>query len=132
MLFDVQAALAEILSSPVATPATYATPASNLHCLSRMSRVSQPHYFKNAHSSDVPPSPPPPPSAPVHSGDEAETFREGQDLFGRPRTWTGRIVNLDEWLMLSAWDRHGPGGRIYCGLCCRWCDFCEHTYSASK
>lgn len=36
------------------------------------------------------------------------------------RTWTGRVVSLDEWHQLSAWDRHGPAGRPFCGLCWGW------------
>ena len=37
-----------------------------------------------------------------------------------PRTWTGRVVSLDEWCRLSDWDRHGPDGRVWCGLCRHW------------
>lgn len=37
-----------------------------------------------------------------------------------PRTWTGRIVSLDAWRRLSDWERHGPNGRHWCGLCREW------------
>lgn len=36
------------------------------------------------------------------------------------RTWTGRIVNMDDWRSLSEWERHGPGERMYCGICLAW------------
>lgn len=37
-----------------------------------------------------------------------------------PRTWTGRIVSLSDWRALSDWERHGPNGRLWCGLCRVW------------
>lgn len=37
-----------------------------------------------------------------------------------PRTWTGRVVSLDQWRRMSEWERHGPNGRIFCGLCWGW------------
>lgn len=48
----------------------------------------------------------------------------------RPLTWTGRVVSLDEWRKLSAWDRHGPDGRMFCGACREWvipggCPHCD-------
>ena len=39
---------------------------------------------------------------------------------GRPMTWTGRVVSLDAWRRLSAWERHGPDGRLFCGICRAW------------
>ena len=39
---------------------------------------------------------------------------------GQPLTWTGRVVRLDEWRSLSAWDHHGPDGRLFCGHCRAW------------
>lgn len=41
-------------------------------------------------------------------------------ITGRPLTWTGRIVTMDEWRRLSDWDRHGPDGRLFCGICREW------------
>jgi hypothetical protein len=41
-------------------------------------------------------------------------------ITGRPKTWTGRVVSLDEWRKLSAWDRHGPDERLFCGICQEW------------
>lgn len=49
------------------------------------------------------------------------TFPHGVcDFTGRPRTWTGKVVVLDEWRRLSDWEREGPAGRLWCGLCCAW------------
>lgn len=39
---------------------------------------------------------------------------------GRMRTWTGRVVSIDTWHHLSAWDRHGPNGRHWNGLTRSW------------
>ena len=37
-----------------------------------------------------------------------------------PRTWTGRSVSPEEWATLSDWDRRGPDGRLWCGVCRVW------------
>lgn len=39
---------------------------------------------------------------------------------GRVRTWTGRVVSIEAWRRLSAWDRHGPNGRRWNGLTRSW------------
>lgn len=39
---------------------------------------------------------------------------------GRLTTWTGRVVSLDEWRGLTAWQRHGPDGRYWCGFSREW------------
>lgn len=62
----------------------------------------------------------PPPSAPAPSRDEDDMFRHGRSVAGNPVTWTGRVVRLDDWRQLSAWDRHGPDGRHFCGICRAW------------
>ncbi len=49
-------------------------------------------------------------------------FPQGQSAPDQPRTWTGRIVSLDEWRGMSAWERHGPNGRVFCGITRRWID----------
>lgn len=69
------------------------------------------------------------PSAPMPSQSD-EPFRHGASVTGMPRTWTGRVVSLDEWRGLSKWDRHGPDGRMFCGACREWvmpgdCPHCE-------
>lgn len=61
------------------------------------------------------------PSAPAASRQIADASPHGIcALTGEPRTWTGRIVSLDAWRKLSDWDRHGPAGRLHCGICKAW------------
>ena len=61
------------------------------------------------------------PAAPAPSRpDDGDPFWHGASVAGLPRTWTGRIVSLDEWRRLAAWDRHGPDGRSFCGACHAW------------
>lgn len=101
MLFDVQTALAEILSTPAATAATIASPPPKIASVSLKSRVSQSQPAENVE-------------------DDGDTFRHGRAYGPRAKTWTGRVVNLEEWRNLSAWDRHGPDGRLWCGICQSW------------
>jgi hypothetical protein len=44
----------------------------------------------------------------------------GTSLDGRPRTWTGRVVSLAVWRMLTEWERHGPKGQHWNGLTRQW------------
>ena len=37
-----------------------------------------------------------------------------------PRTWTGRVVSLDEWRELTGCERHGPSGRHWNAATRRW------------
>jgi hypothetical protein len=50
----------------------------------------------------------------------AETFRHGVSVSGNPKTWTGRIVSLDDWGRLSEWEKHGPNGRHWNGKTKQW------------
>lgn len=118
MLFDVQAALSEILGE---TPA---------HCDSRdscdfsgpesqQSRESQSQPAEIAEPAKVLPFQPQP-SAPPPS-QHAEAFPHGLcPTTGKPRTWTGKIVSLDDWRRLSDWERHGSTGMMFCGICRAW------------
>lgn len=116
MLFDVQAALAEILAAPRCDIRDKYPGNARASQASRLSQ-SQPAE---------PPAPatvlpfPPPPGVLAPSRDEGGPFRHGASPSGSPRTWTGRIVRLDEWRSLSAWDRYGPDGRLFCSLCRAW------------
>lgn len=124
MLFDVQAALAEILSE---------APPHRDSCDSRdssppESRESQSQPRRSAKLPEVLPFAPPPSAEPskgvvtnpIPSRDEGDAFRHGRSETGGPLTWTGRVVSLDEWRKLSAWERHGPDGRLFCGICQQW------------
>lgn len=39
-----------------------------------------------------------------------ESFPHGLSAGGRPKTWTGRIVSLDEWRNLTEGEKHGQDG----------------------
>lgn len=51
---------------------------------------------------------------------EPEAFPHGVSINGMPRTWTGRVVSLEEWQRLSDWDRHGSTGKVWNGLTRNW------------
>ena len=128
MLFDVRAALAEVLqhAPPVATPATNrAGPGP----VSQLSRVSQGHpvekeadpFPNDGKESTFRPSAPHPEITLTSPGPvEAIRFPYGTAPNGNPRTWTGRIVSLDDWRSLSEWDRHGSAGKMWNALSGCW------------
>ena len=68
------------------------------------------------------------PSSSPPSRVDGDVFRHGRSVTGQPRLWTGRIVSLDEWHKLTAWELHGPDGRMFCGACRVWVlpDACPH------
>lgn len=47
-------------------------------------------------------------------------MKHGYAVNGHPKTWTGKVVSLDAWRHLSEWERHGPDGRLWCGITKRW------------
>lgn len=117
MLFDVQSALAEIMG---ASPATTATPATNGPNVASAEGVA-------AQRPEIPPSANVLPFAAQPSAlapkklDQERTLLHGvSDFSDRPRTWTGKVVALDEWRRLSDWEREGPAGRLWSGLCRAW------------
>jgi hypothetical protein len=131
MLFDVQAELAEVLqqAAPLATPATLATNRAGPGPVSQLSRVSQGHpagkeadpFRDDGKESTLSLSAPHPEIAltsPDPTG--AARFPYGIAPYGNPRTWTGRIVSLDDWRSLSEWDRHGSTGKLWSALSGRW------------
>ena len=113
MLFDVQAALAEILSGPLATSATQ----NPKHApVSRVSQRPKPEHPPPADVLIFPPQP----SAPAPSRPVDDPFRHGQSVTGSPRTWTGRVVSLADWAKLSDWEKHGSTGKLWNGLTHQW------------
>lgn len=118
MLFDVQAALAEILNEPPARcdsrdSCDFTRPES------QQSRESQSQPAEIAAPAKVLPFAAP--STPAQSRQDGEPFSHGHcRITGRPRTWTGRVVSLDEWRRLSAWDRHGSTGQLWNGITRQW------------
>lgn len=117
MLFDVQAALAEILSEP--PPATVATPATNRANVAKVASVAGATAPKQTPADVL--AFIAQPSAPKPSRHDAENLPNGRCRHtGRPRTWTGKVVALEDWRGLSIWDRNGPAGRLFCGVCRDW------------
>ncbi len=62
-----------------------------------------------------------------HTGQETKShprapddFKHGFALNGYPKTWTGKVVSLEDWRRLSPWERHGPDGRLWNGKTQRW------------
>ena len=55
-------------------------------------------------------------------GQTPETFPYGTacDMGDTPRTWTGRVVSLDEWRRLTEWEEDGPNGRHWNGITKQW------------
>lgn len=97
MLFDVQAALSDILAS---APATIATPATKTDQVAKVADVA-------AGPCEV--------SAAATPG--ADAFPHGFAAGGFPRTWTGRVVSLAEYRTLDEWEKHGLAGKWWCGKC---------------
>jgi len=59
-------------------------------------------------------------SAPEPIRPAPEVFPYGLGTNGTPRTWTGRVVALDEWRRLSDWERNGSTGKLGNGLTQQW------------
>lgn len=116
MLFDVQSALAEILGTNPATTATTATIGPDVAGVAgvaaQRTQIHPPaQVLPFAEKASVP----------AWTPDNSEVFpHDVCAITGSPRTWTGKVVVLDEWRRLSEWDRKGPAGRLFCGLCREW------------
>ncbi|WP_133176027.1 hypothetical protein [Yoonia sediminilitoris] len=57
---------------------------------------------------------------------DRSAMRHGFAISGHPKTWTGQIVSLDEWRKLTAWQKHGADGQLWCGVCKSWVHQCDH------
>jgi hypothetical protein len=114
MWLDVRAKLAEIQASPPATTATTATTvtkwAEPVPRVAEVAEVAGPLPLKPKKTFAPQPN----------DGDAQDMWRHGASVTGSPRTWTGRIVSLDAWRTLTEWEKHGPNGRHWCGLCRGW------------
>ncbi len=49
-----------------------------------------------------------------------QEFRHGFTASGRPRTWTGKVVSLNEWRGLSEWERNGPNAQHWNSITQSW------------
>ncbi len=108
--FDVRASLAEI-ERQNGTPATSATPATKANEIA-------PHV---ANVADVAaPRTQIPETEPLKTSSAGSDTRHGFAVNGNPKTWTGKVISLADWRGLSEWDKHGPDGRVWCGVRKQW------------
>lgn len=124
MLFDAQAALAEILATPCDTRDNRDKPPEKPP-LSRVSRVSQAVTPEMEIQPQAQPEPSPAPFGRKETGvsvqlPEPEGFPYGFAVNGYPLTWTGRPVSREVWVHLSPWERHGSTGMLWNGLTLQW------------
>lgn len=134
MLFDVQAALSEILAASPAKPATLATNGPDVANVANVAAqrddsLSQAEALTFAALSATAPGASPQNGRKHHHNPDdisqlpAHPPRQDEACLheiGYRHTWTGRLVRLDDWRQLSAWDRYGPAGRLFCGICKGW------------
>ena len=52
--------------------------------------------------------------------EDPEHFPHGVSVTGSPKTWTGRVVPVDDWRNLTEWEKHGPNGRHWNGITQNW------------
>lgn len=106
MMFDARAALAEILAEGAATPATPATNGPNVAIVASVAAPSPEPAQAAA------------PGAPAPTRDGSSPY--GAGIAGGVRTWTGKVISLEEWQRLSNWERHGSTGKVWNGLTRQW------------
>jgi hypothetical protein len=115
MLFDLQAALAEILGN---APATLATSATNWPSVADVADVATCWNETESPARVLIFPPQPGASKPIQQNDDP--FLHGRSIIGRPLTWTGRVVSLADWAKLSDWEKHGSTDKIWNGLTREW------------
>lgn len=105
MWFDAQAALEELAGdymSPADPPTQSARPTPVAQAEKPEPRVAHVAHVARPRTPD------------------SETLPHGMTPEGRPKTWTGRVVSLEDWRALSDWERHGQNGRMWSGLSRNW------------
>ncbi len=122
MWFDAQAELTKLgggSESDTCPPATLATTATTRSRVAIVADVATPpaatatpiqRISSNARKVTTPP----------HSKQEPFPYGTACNLGDAPRTWTGRIVSLDEWRRLTEWEKHGPNGQHWNCITKRW------------
>ena len=121
-MFDLDAALAEIVALP---PAALAASAANGDNAAIAADAAASHAENKPQSQPVEVAPfptpePPQPSRPAPSRPEPDAFPYGHSVDGQPLTWTGKVVSLAEWKRLSEWDKHGSTGKVWNGITRAW------------
>lgn len=101
-----------------ATRATCATPPPEMSPrVAQVARVARVEPSKSETQRPAEPPYAPEPSLQAPGGDP---YPYGVACGGRPLTWTGRVVSLDEWKRLTGWERHGSTGKVWNGLTRQW------------
>jgi hypothetical protein len=107
MWFDAQAELAKLgggRESDACPPATLATSATLRPRVAIVADVAAPPATSATTTSNV--------ATPCALAISTQCETTG----GRVTTWTARVVSLDEWKRLAAWQRYGSNGRRWCGI----------------
>lgn len=120
MWFDVNAAKARIEAEFAEQPKTGSEPAP--HAIRAIHAI--PEAETGRQIAQIARIARPPASGPKNDDQPAPSVSRQDDpplnADGYARTWTGRVVSLANWRALSDWDRHGPNGRLHCGICRQW------------
>lgn len=107
MWFDPFAKLEEIAGQPPATSATSATNTPTTPSVSQLSRESQALGAEKRNFG-------------LQAASQKSSSPAKRHLDDAMVTWTGRVVPFGHWAGLSDWERHGPNGRHWCGICKDW------------
>lgn len=113
MLFDVNAALAEIMAD---TPTTIATTATNRSNVAKVAGVA-------AGPCEISAPATPPGGAvvlPLHGPASRPVPAPSVPGNMVRLDWSGEWVRRDRWDAMSDLERHGPQGRLFCGKCWRY------------
>ena len=124
MWFDAQAELAKLgegRESDTCPPATLATSATQRPVVAIVADVAAPPATIATSATPAQrPAPRVSSVASVATPRASQINPQAETAGGRVATWTGRVVSLDEWRSLTAWQRHGPNGRHWCGITSTW------------
>lgn len=105
MWFDAQAALAKIGGGD-APPSAPVMPDKREAKLAEIAGIAE----YEAHASEIATS----------AARQLMASPYGESPGGRPLTYTGRVVSLEAWRAMAAWERHGPRGQIWSGASQGW------------
>lgn len=118
MLFDVQSALAKILSDE-----RHQGPLQSLqplHNVAYVATVAGVAVVDGGVSASAEALARPVALTPSRLEAEPEIYPCGLSVGGNPRTWTGRVVSIEEWRRMSDWNKHGGTSKLWNGISRRW------------
>jgi hypothetical protein len=62
----------------------------------------------------------PPAQKPQTATGPTDLHPQGTAFDGRLKTWTGGVVSLAAWRLLTEWEKHGPQERHWNGITKQW------------